>query len=116
MNFTNDIRQNLKKKETTVAVKVNLDIEKAFDIAWLMGLLYKLVKFLHSYLIERKFHVAVNGIVFEEINVFQGVPQGSVLGSIFFTFADDTTLKGSCYLLLCGIEELRLGGSMRRAF
>lgn len=118
MNFTSDVNRNLRNKETTVAV--SLDVEKAFDTVWVMGLLYKLirfdfppklVKFLHSYLTGRRFCVSVNANFSEEMDVSQGVPQGSVLGPILFTlfvsdvptlsftqldmFADDTTLKGS---------------------
>lgn len=118
LDFTECIRNNLRRRETTVAACI--DIEKAFDTVWLEGLIYKLItfefpvemiKFLHSYLMNRKFRVSIGGITSKEMPVSQGVPEGSVLGPILFVlylsdiprvsftklnmFADDTTISSS---------------------
>lgn len=63
-----------------------------------------------AFMMNRKFCVSVNGILSEERNLCQGVPEGSILGPILFDiyvsdiptvsytrldmFADDTTVRG----------------------
>ena len=97
---------------------VFLDISKAFDRVWHKGLLYKLhrpgisgnlLKWLQSYLSDRRQRVIINGQNSDWKNVTAGVPQGSVLGPLLFLlyindlsyeiqncnirfFADDTCL------------------------
>lgn len=101
-----------------MSVTTSLDIEKAFDTVWLNGLIYKMIeipsqviRFLHSYLMNRKFRVFLNGITSREMTVTQGFPEGSILGPLLFTlhvhdipklpftnlgmFADDTTISSS---------------------
>ena len=72
---------------------VFLDICKAFDKVWHGGLLFKLnsigikgnlFKLIKSYLSNRKQRVVLNGSVSEFLYVLSGVPQGSILGPLFF--------------------------------
>ena len=96
---------------------VFLDISKAFDRVWHDALLFKLRSngingnlyfLIKSFLSNRKQRVVLNGQSSEWANVSAGVPQGSILGPLFFLiyindlseglqtnvklFADDTSL------------------------
>ena len=96
---------------------VFLDLSKAFDRVWHKGLIYKLqcngisgdlLVFLKDFLKNRKHRVVLNGKSSDWLTVSAGVPQGSVLGPLFFLiyindlvenvscdvrlFADDTSL------------------------
>ena len=82
-----------------------LDISKVFDRAWHEGLILKLNQ---CFLKNRKQRVVLNGQTSSWTNVLAGVPQGSILGPLFFLiyindlsddlssnpklFADDTSL------------------------
>ena len=94
-----------------------LDISKAFDKVWHEGLLYKLKSFgisgnllnlIKHYLTDRSQRVLLNGQCSNWQPILAGVPQGSILGPLFFLiyindfrdglksnvklFADDTSL------------------------
>ena len=94
-----------------------LDISKAFDRAWHDGLLYKLERcgisgqllfLVKSFLKDRKQRTVLNGQCSSWGDISAGVPQGSILGPLFFLvyindltedlrcnvklFADDTSL------------------------
>ena len=94
-----------------------LDLSKAFDRVWHKGLLYKLecngisgdlLNLIQNFLTDRKQRVVLNGRSSEWATISAGVPQGSVLGPLFFLiyindlvgnvkcdakmFADDTSL------------------------
>ena len=70
-----------------------LDISKAFDKVWHEGLLYKLKSFgisgnllnlIKHYLTDRFQRVLLNGQCSNWQPVLAGVPQGSILGPLFF--------------------------------
>ena len=72
---------------------VFLDISKAFDKVWHVGLLFKLsqngisgsvLKLLENYLYNRKQRVVLNGSNSDYSSVESGVPQGSVLGPLLY--------------------------------
>ena len=72
---------------------VFLDISKAFDKVWHIGLLFKLKAYsvdgellllLKNYLENRKQRVALNCQTSEWREINSGVPQGSVLGHLLF--------------------------------
>ena len=94
-----------------------LDISKAFDRVWHDGLLYKLERcgisgqllfLVKSFLKDRKQRTVLNGQCSSWGDISAGVPQGSILGPLFFLvyindltkdlrcnfklFADDTSL------------------------
>ena len=89
---------------------VFFDISKAFDRVWHKGLLYKIEKlgitgeFLHwikSYLSERKQKVIINGKESTVIEINAGVPQGSILGPLFFLiFINDIVTDIGCNIKL----------------
>ena len=69
------------------------DISKAFDKVWHEGLIYKLhsigirgsvLKWIKSYLHNRRQRVIVNGIPSDVRELHAGVPQGSILGPLLF--------------------------------
>ena len=86
-----DFADTLKKKEQTDAIL--LDFSKAFDKVDHLGLISKLehygirgplLEWTSSFLIGRKQCVVVDGKASKPTNVLSGVPQGTVLGPLFF--------------------------------
>jgi hypothetical protein len=84
--ITDHLTLNLKNNMSTAAVF--LDIEKAFDKIWHLGLLYKLselkfsislIKLISSFLSQGKFRVAVEGEMSTPRDIRAEVPQGYVL-------------------------------------
>ena len=97
---------------------VYIDLSKAFDTLTFEVLLYKLKYYgvtdtafdlLKSYLTNRKQYVVFDGCQSEHVEIYTGVPQGSILGPLFFSiyiddlitvsdrlnflmYADDTTI------------------------
>ena len=112
--ITHNISQTLEKKKYCSAVF--LDIQQALDKVWHEGPLYKLKKvlphtyysILKSYLTNRQFMVKYADAITTTFPIETGIPHGSVLGPLLFsfynadlpisteitlaTFADDTTL------------------------
>lgn len=110
-----------------------LDIEKAFDKVWINGLIYKLVnykfpfyliKLIHNYLTNRTFKIKVNNSFSEQQTPTAGVPQGSVLGPVLFTyyindipqfaktqiaiFADDTAIYAHSHHAQVATKQLQI--------
>ena len=72
---------------------VFLDLSKAFDKVWHEGLLYKIknngingnaLQLIESFLHNRRQRVVLNGQSSSWLSIRTGVPQGSVLGPLFF--------------------------------
>ena len=82
----------------TLEVRANfLDISKAFDRVWHEGLLFKLkctgisgnlLSLLRNFLSDRFQQVVLNGQCSSWSSVLAGVPQGSILGPLFFLIYD----------------------------
>jgi hypothetical protein len=79
-------------EERTLCTAVFLDVARAFDKVWHVGLLYKLKAalpgpyylLLKTYLTDRYFQVRYNGTCFECHEVRSGVPQAIVLGPLLY--------------------------------
>lgn len=80
---------------SNVTSLVLLDIEKAFDTVWIDGIIFKLIKYkfphpliklVHNYLKHRKFKIKINHGLSKIKNSEAGVPQGSVLGPVIFSY------------------------------
>jgi hypothetical protein len=103
MKLTDHVILNFNNNISTAAVL--LDIEKAFDTWWHLGLLYKLselhfssnlMKLISSFLSNRKFRVMVEGELPTSRDIQAGVPQISVLSptpfSLYINDAPQTPL------------------------
>ena len=116
LSIYNDYILNFDRGLTTQAIF--FDLSKAFDKVWHRGLLLKLeaigiggslLSFIENYLSDRFQSVVIKGETSNAMPVTAGVPQGSVLGPLFFLiyindivenieaviklFADDTSLS-----------------------
>ena len=107
---------------------VFLDISKAFDKVWHIGLLFKAgvegqsLALLKDYLYSGKQRVVLNGQTSDWRKINSGVPQESVLGPLLFlifindlpdgiaslckSFADDTSLFSKVYDIDISAKEL----------
>ncbi len=90
-NFFEDVSFELSNKKSTCSIFI--DLRKAFDTVDHAILISKLEKYgirglpaslIKSYLTNRTQITIVNGIRSHEKNVLCGVPQGSILGPLFF--------------------------------
>jgi len=94
IRISEDIHKSLATKGYTVGVF--LDIEKAYDMVWRKGVLFKLHKlgvsgnmfnWVNSFLHNRKIQVRLGNVLSEEISVENGTPQGSVISPLLFLIA-----------------------------
>ena len=89
---------------------VYLDMSKAFDRVWHDGLIFKLRRYgisgellilIKSFLRNRKQRTVLNGKTSKWGDVAAGVPQGSILGPLFFlVYINDLTENLSCNVKL----------------
>ena len=89
---------------------VFFDISKAFDRVWHKGLIYKLqnigitgslLLWIENYLFSRKQKVLLNGKESVILSINAGVPQGSILGPLFFLiFINDIVAEVECSIKL----------------
>lgn len=110
------------RKEVTVAVL--LDMEKAFDRVWHPGLLYKLststsprrlVKTVGSFLEGRRFQVAVENALSTSRPIRAGVPQGSCLSPVCYSwYTDDIPVEEGATLALYADDAAYLASSIRK--
>lgn len=121
LDLTEEIRQSVEDKLCTCLFL--FDLSRAFDMIDHNILLFKLktkfkfsavaCKLIRSYLVDRKQRIVCNGILSNECKLTKGVPQGSILGPLFFSlfindlpgflkmfkvrmFADDIQAVGCC--------------------
>lgn len=130
LRITEHIANAFHHKQHTLSIF--LDIEKAFDKVWHLGLLYKLRKIglpiylyniIQSFLNNRYFMVKINTTFSEKFPTNAGVPQGSCLSPVLFNiylsdipslpsseialYADDTSLFTSHSDILCAYDNLQ---------
>jgi hypothetical protein len=104
INITNDFGKALdSSKEVRV---VFCDVSKAFDRVWHKGLIHKLkqsgisgnlLKWFQNYLYGREQRVVINGSNSNWLPVREGVPQGSIPGSLLLIiFINDIVNESVC--------------------
>jgi hypothetical protein len=87
---------------------VFLDIEKAFDTTWHLGLLYNLlelqfsislIKLMSSFLSQRKFRLSLKGEMSMPRDIQTGVPYHTVLSlTLYSTYINDTPQTPGVYI------------------
>lgn len=86
-----EAKKSLNSKSHTIAIF--LDLQRAFDLVWIEGLLMKLLtyningnmaKFIKNFLTQRSSYVKIGNSYSEPFSPANGIPQGSVLSPILF--------------------------------
>ena len=128
LSITYEIQTAFDNNPTVDVRGVFLDISKAFDKVWHIGLLFKAgvegqsLALLKDYLYSGKQRVVLNGQTSDWRKINSGVPQESVLGPLLFlifindlpdgiaslckSFADDTSLFSKVYDIDISAKEL----------
>ena len=95
LSITHKIYKSFDCNHSVDVIGTFLDISKAFDKVWHDGLIYKLKSYgvenkllnlIQNYLTNRQQGVLLNERTSKWTNILAGVPQGSVLGPLFFQF------------------------------
>lgn len=128
--IVNDIFEGYNKKMNTALLL--LDMEKAFDTVWHLGLIYKVavtyniplyfISLLSSYLSGRCFQVRIENAYSLPGNLKSGVPQGTVLSPLLYTlyvadfptfpltnlalYADDTAIYSQSFYAQAAKQRL----------
>ena len=96
---------------------VFLDISKVFDKNWLPGLIFKIksfgisgdmLKLIKSFLSNRFHGVVLNGKTSEREKISAGVPQGSILGPLFFLIYINDLIDGIPSIVKLFADDLSL--------
>ena len=107
MSLQDNIQRSMSMGGCTVGVFI--DYDRAFDLLWREGLLYKIrklklgkniYKFIENFLSDRTIQVRVGGTLSRVADVDEGTPQGTVMSPLF-------------YILMTNdfpVEDPRLGG------
>ena len=110
LSITHSVFEAFDCNPTLEVRSVYLDISKAFDRVWHEGLIYELKRcgvsgnlllLLQSFLSNRKQRTVLNGQASTWGNISAGVPQGSILGPLFFLiYINDLTQNLKCSVTL----------------
>ena len=96
MRLADDAHKSVNNRQYTMAVM--LDLEKAFDLVWHRGLLYKMtqkglngniVNFVADFLSNRSIQVRVGAAMSSSYELQNGTPQGSVISPLLFLLMID---------------------------
>ena len=91
LRLANDAHKAVHTKQCTLAVM--LDLEKAFDLVWHRGLLYKMetlglkgniLQFVSDFLTNRSIRVRIGSAISRPYQLENGTPQGSVISPFLF--------------------------------
>ena len=91
MRLADEVHKAINNKQFTLSVMI--DLEKAFDLVWHQGLLYKMgtlglrgnvLKFVEDFLKDRSIQVRVGAVMSSTYFLQNGTPQGSVLSPLLF--------------------------------
>ena len=93
LSITHDILKGFDASPSLDTRGIFLDMSKAFDRVWHEGLIFKLKSYgisgpllllIQNFLFERSQRVVLDGQASEWTQISAGVPQGSILGPLFF--------------------------------
>lgn len=121
--LVNKAKLNENMNHTTSAAF--LDMEKAFDVVWIDGLIYKmknsnfpypLVKLTQSYLSNRTFQIRISNQFSDTKQIVAGVPQGGALSATLFLIFINDIPKNSGTQLAMFADDTAIIASSRRAW